>query len=257
MATAIAALTSFSTATTALAAEVNANFTAIRTPVNADVLWLTKTGQTVTQTVTFSASQTFSSGIGLTGSLTMATAESKIVPGATSLSLRNTGDSADNLILTDAGAATFRGTVGGITTLSCTTVTATNLGGTLSTAAQTSVTSLGTLTALTIGGNLTFTGASRKIISGTTGMTFRNTADNASWLAWTEGGDITLLPPTAGNVVLGIQSLAESATAGFAQISAMAGPPVGAAQSGALVVDQGNLRLYVKIGSTWRYAALT
>lgn len=77
-------------------------------------------------------------------------AVSKIVPGATSISLRNNADTLDNLIITDAGAATFRNTVSGITTLSCTTVTATNLGGTLSTAAQPNVTSIGTVASLTI-----------------------------------------------------------------------------------------------------------
>lgn len=38
-------------------------------------------------------------------------ATTKVVPGATSLSLRNTADSADNLLLTDAGLATFRNTI--------------------------------------------------------------------------------------------------------------------------------------------------
>ena len=45
------------------------------------------------------------------GRLVITTAASKIVPGATSLSLRNHADGADNLLLTDAGLATFRNTV--------------------------------------------------------------------------------------------------------------------------------------------------
>jgi len=40
--------------------------------------------------------------------LTFGAAASQIVPGATSLSFRNTADSADNLIITNAGAATIR-----------------------------------------------------------------------------------------------------------------------------------------------------
>ena len=44
----------------------------------------------------------------LSGVLNMNLAASKIVPGATSLSLRNNANSADNLILTDAGVATLR-----------------------------------------------------------------------------------------------------------------------------------------------------
>jgi len=77
-------------------------------------------------------------------------AVTRVVPGVTSFSIRNNANSADNLILTDAGAATFRSTVGGITTL-----TATTLAGTLSTAAQPNVTSLGTLTSITSSGALT------------------------------------------------------------------------------------------------------
>jgi len=50
-----------------------------------------------------SASPTFS------GTVSLSTAVSKIVPGATSLSLRNNADSADNWILTDAGNGTLRG----------------------------------------------------------------------------------------------------------------------------------------------------
>lgn len=84
----------------------------------------------------------------------LGTATSRIIPGATSFSLRNNANSADNLILTDAGAATFRSTVGGITTL-----TATTLAGTLSTATQGSVTSVGTLTSLTTSGLVAFGGS--------------------------------------------------------------------------------------------------
>lgn len=57
--------------------------------------------------------------LSMSSTLTMSASASKIVPGATSLSLRNHADSADNLILTDAGAATIRAgltvTAGGAT----------------------------------------------------------------------------------------------------------------------------------------------
>lgn len=43
--------------------------------------------------------------------LTFSAAASRIIPGATSMSLRNTANSADNLILLDAGTATFRDNV--------------------------------------------------------------------------------------------------------------------------------------------------
>lgn len=84
------------------------------------------------------------------GQLNLAVAASKIVAGATSLSLRNNANTADNILVADSGAVTFRSTVGGITTL-----TATTLAGTLSTAAQPNVTSVGTLTSLTTSGNVT------------------------------------------------------------------------------------------------------
>lgn len=47
----------------------------------------------------------------VSGTLTLTAAASKIVPGVTSLALRNNADSADNLLISDAGAATVRGTL--------------------------------------------------------------------------------------------------------------------------------------------------
>ena len=47
----------------------------------------------------------------VSGNLSLTAAASKIIPGATSLSLRNNADSADNLSITDAGLATFRGAI--------------------------------------------------------------------------------------------------------------------------------------------------
>lgn len=68
--------------------------------------------------VTVTGLLTGSAGFTLTGTLTMATAVSKLVPGATSFSHRNNADNADNLIITDAGAVTTRGgltiTTGGL-----------------------------------------------------------------------------------------------------------------------------------------------
>lgn len=92
--------------------------------------------------------------VSMSGALTMTAAASQIVPGATSWAVRNNANTADNIIITDAGAVTFRSTVAGITTL-----TATTLGGTLSTAAQPNVTSVGTLTGLTVSGGVTISPA--------------------------------------------------------------------------------------------------
>jgi len=62
------------------------------------------------------------SGGTLTGALTttqlsISTAVGKIIPGATSLSLRNNADSADNLLISDAGNVTVRGTLQGPATM--------------------------------------------------------------------------------------------------------------------------------------------
>lgn len=56
--------------------------------------------------------------------ITMAAAVSQLVPGITSFAIRDNADAFNNLIITNAGAATFRSTVGGITTLTATTVVA-------------------------------------------------------------------------------------------------------------------------------------
>ena len=107
-------------------------------------------------------------GFSFGGSLTLTTAVSKIVPGATSLSLRNTADSADNLIITDAGAATFRGAVAmsgalsGVTTLTATT-------GTFTGAITSSSASAGIGYATGAGGAVT------QITSRTTGVTLSKT----------------------------------------------------------------------------------
>lgn len=56
-------------------------------------------------------------------------AASRIVPGATSLSLRNNADNADNLIVTDAGAGTFRAGITATTGTFSGAVTALTFGG--------------------------------------------------------------------------------------------------------------------------------
>jgi hypothetical protein len=116
----IAALTSFSGGTTIQSSQVNANFTEIRNTVNTYGMF-TDVARTVTAVQTFSATPICSAGLTVSGSG-----------------------------VTVTGNSTITGTLGGVTTLTCTTVTATNLGGTLSTAAQPNVTSVGTLATATI-----------------------------------------------------------------------------------------------------------
>lgn len=92
-------LTSFTPGQTISSSAVNANFA---------LCVLTDTARTVTVTHIWSASQSFTGGVSVTGAITMLTAASKIIPGATSFSLRNNADSADNVLVSDAGAVTVR-----------------------------------------------------------------------------------------------------------------------------------------------------
>lgn len=65
----------------------------------------------------------------------------------------------------------------------------------------------------------------------------------------------------SGNVVVGNAALATTATAGFLWAPSCAGTPTGAptapySNAGAIVIDTTNNRLYVLVGSTWKYATL-
>lgn len=106
------------------------------------------------------------------GTITMTAAASQFIPGATSFSHRNTANSADNLLLTDAGLATFRNTVtissGGLTV---------SAGGLTVTGASTITGTLGgitTLTATSMVGALT--GNVTGNVSGSSGSTTGNAA---------------------------------------------------------------------------------
>lgn len=156
-------------------------------PLTVAGLLTASAGLSVTGGATVDTLTLGSGGLSMTGPLTLTAPASRIVPGATSFAVRDTGNANDNLLVTNAGvvtaraglvvtaggltatgnstitgtlsgltgltvasggitvtgASTITGTLGGITTL-----TATTLAGTLSTAAQASVTSLGNLTGL-------------------------------------------------------------------------------------------------------------
>ena len=103
---------------------VNTNFTTIKDAFNSLVTGSNELSGGITVggalTVDSGGFTVTAGGITITaGDLTMGTAVSQLVPGATSFSIRNNADSADNLILTNAGAATIRAgltvTAGGIT----------------------------------------------------------------------------------------------------------------------------------------------
>jgi hypothetical protein len=190
---------------TIIAADDHTDFSALRDTLVTYAV-LTDTARTITVTHTWSASQTFASGWsagaactitagGLTSTalsvsdqtaLTFSHATARIVPGATSLSWRNNANSADNLIITDAGAATVRAgltvTTGGLTvttgglTVSDGGITVTGnstITGTLSGVTSLSLT---TLTANTIVGGA----ATTDLRIGSTSLRLRNSADTLS-----------------------------------------------------------------------------
>lgn len=98
-----------------------------------------------------------------TGDIKLGAASAKIIPGVTSLLLRNNADSATNLGITDAGVVTVRAGL---------TVTAGNIAATA--------------------GNLTFGTASSKIIPGATSLVIRNAADSATNVTLTDAGAMTV-----------------------------------------------------------------
>lgn len=95
--------------------------------------------------------------------LLMLAAASKLVPGITSFSVRNNADGADNLLITDAGAATVRNSL---------TVTA---GDTVITA-----------------GRLLLNAAAAKIKGGATSLSLRNNADSADNVLISDAGNVTV-----------------------------------------------------------------
>jgi hypothetical protein len=143
-----------------------------------------KAGLALTGGLTVSGGQTISdNGLAVTGGLQVSTLGASIT-----------------------GNSTITGTLGGISTL-----TATTLAGTLSTAAQTAVTSVGTLTALAVTGTatvgqITVTTAVSKIVPGATSLAFRNNADSADNLLISNAGLVTVragLSVAAGTVAVG------------------------------------------------------
>ena len=87
------------------------------------------------------------------------------------------------------------------------------------------------------------------------------TAQNVSMLFYTNATQRMQISAD-GNVFVGTAALATTATAGFPWIPSCPGIPTGAptapyTNAAAMVVDTTNNRLYVRVGSTWRYATLT
>ena len=168
------------------------NIPAALAPTTSTVGAITATGLITAQAginvsaggVTVAGGLTVSGGETETGGLTVDTlsyssAVSRLIPGATSFSVRDTGNANDNLLVSNAGNVTVRGSLtvtgGGFT------LTAGNL----------------TITA----GALIFGAASSVVIPGATALSFNNNANNATNLQILDAGSVAIrngLTITAG-----------------------------------------------------------
>lgn len=173
-------------------------------------------------------------GITVAGSLSgsqlaITTAVGKIIPGATSISLRNNADTQDNLLIADSGAITVRSSIGGITTLTAT-------ASLLAPAVVTSIVDSGSgtlvlkgagTTALTItGANAVFAGtiASGQITANLTG----NVTGNASGTAATVTGAAQAAITSVGTLTsLTLSGLLDLGSSGQIQFPATQNPSAG------------------------------
>ena len=293
----IGTLIDFSDGSVLYAAQLDSNFADIRTVVNNQVVHTDKSSQVVTKTLTFtpdsgSAITVSTGGITVTaggititaggqtitagnltltaGNLVFGAASAKILPGATSLLIRDTADANTNVTIADSGAVTVR------TSLAVTT------GNITATAGNVAITA----------GNLTFGAASAKIIPGATSLLFRNNADSATNLTITDAGAVTIgrstlsvsagatigggsgvgtitctgasvqiQTATNGQVELG-KSDTTTGTDGYVVIGSCAGAPTGVPSVSmsngiALRYDRTNNKLYAYNGGSWKSVTLS
>lgn len=308
----IGTLIDFTDGNVLYAAQLDSNFGDIRTVVNSAVVHTDKASQTITKTITYTpdagaAIDVTAGGITITaggltvtaggatvtagnvavtaGNLTFGAASAKVIPGATSLLFRNNADGATNLSIADAGDVVIRGTL---------TVSGASITGTLATAAQTGITSVGTLSSLTVSGTLTLSNASplslaatSKFVVGATSFSIKDSGDGVTALGVTgtgtstavvansgSAGSITLTGQAGQSLTLGATSrlngakillgtdgstpISASATSGFPHMPFVSTTPSGTLTATAgFCFEPGSLRLWVWDGVVWRYVTLT
>jgi len=170
--------------------------------------------------ITFRAGLSGITTISMSSTLTMSLAASRIIPGATSLSFRNNANSADNILISNAGAVTFRAGLSGITTLSMS----------------------GQLT------NTVTTGTAPFVISSTTKVTNLN-ADQLDGLDSTAFLQTSAISGSAGTIV----KFATSSTLGNSIITE-SGTTI--AIAGGLVLNSTSARLSIGVSATNSHVGL-
>src|SRR6266566_7780434 len=137
--------------------------------------------------------------LSLTGPITLTAAASSIIPGATSMSIRDTANANDNLLVSNAGLVTARAglvaTAGGVTATT---------GDVRATA-----------------GNLTFGAAASRLVPGATSFAVRDTANANDNLLVSNAGNVTVrgsLTATAGPLT--VTAGGETITAGNLTVTA-------------------------------------
>lgn len=156
--------------------------------------------QTIAGVKTFSAIPVFSLGITVAAGGVTITGNSTITGTLTALTGITSSGTASFATLNASGATT-------IAALACTTINASGaITGTLGTAAQTNITSLGTLTALTISGTLTLSNASpialaatSKFVVGATSFSIKDSGDGVTAFGITGTGAATTIGIACGS----------------------------------------------------------
>ena len=195
------------------AAQLDSNFGDIRTAFNTYAIQTNKASQVITKTVTF----TPDAGVGFTvstggatisaGGFTVTAGGITVTAGGLSVAAGTTAVQALTCTtLAPSGTSTLQA-------VTCTTLNASgNITGTLATAAQGNITSLGTLTALTVSGTLTLSNASplslastSKFVVGATSFTIKDSGDGVEAFKLTGTGTsstVTINSGSSGGVTL-------------------------------------------------------
>lgn len=232
-------IASVSSGQTITASGWNTAFNTVRNHYNANAVELDGS-QTLTGVKTFSATPVLSSGITVTGNSTIA---------GTLTSLTGITSSGTAALATVTVSATL-GVTGASTmaAISCTTLSSSGgITGTLQTAAQTNITSVGTLSALTVSGTLTLSQASplslaatAKFVAGATSFAIKDSGDSVSafgmsgtgtstavTMACGSSGAITITGPGSASVTLSLSNVRLNATNGLILLGTDGTNPIG------------------------------